>query len=168
MRCTGPSETLWASWWSPPRSQPGAASSHILAARRAETAGVLVATAALSATAFSLGAPPAMLILPVLAWAAFRLNMIGAALAGVVIATLVNLMTRYGFGIFVDVDLAVPTRLALTQLFAVILVVALLIAQEVAGRTAGGAGPGVRAARTPAAGGDCRTGPATFGGTDPR
>lgn len=110
---------------------------HILAARRAETAGVLVATAALSATAFSLGAPPAMLILPVLAWAAFRLNMIGAALAGVVIATLVNLMTRYGFGIFVDVDLAVPTRLALTQLFlAVILVVALLIAQEVAGRTA--------------------------------
>lgn len=40
-------------------------------------------------------APPAMLILPVLAWAAFRLNMIGAALAGVVIATLVNLMTRY-------------------------------------------------------------------------
>jgi len=109
---------------------------HILKDRRTEVVGVLCATAVLSVAAFSLGAPPAMLILPVLAWAAFRLDMIGAALAGLVIAVLVNVMTRYGMGIFVNVDLVVPVRLALTQLFlAVMLVVALLIAQEVAGRT---------------------------------
>lgn len=109
---------------------------HILSRRRRETATVLAVTAALSVAAFSLGAPPAMLILPVLAWAAFRLDMIGASLAGLVIAVLANIMTRYGRGIFVNVALAVPTRVALTQLFlAVILVIALLIAQEVAGRT---------------------------------
>lgn len=108
----------------------------IIVDRRLETAAVLVLTAALSLAAFSVAAAPAMLILPVLAWAAFRLDMIGAALAGVVIAVPANLMTRAGRGMFVGVDFSAPTRLALTQVFlAVILVVALLIAQEVAGRT---------------------------------
>ncbi len=111
--------------------------SHIVRAHPRETAAVLLAAGVLSFAAFSTEAPPSMLILPVLAWAAFRLDMIGAALAGVIIGLLANLTTGWGSGMFVDVELPPSTRLALTQVFlAVILVVALLIAQEVAGRTA--------------------------------
>ncbi len=111
--------------------------SHIVRARPLETSVVLLAAGVLSFAAFATEAPPSMLILPVLAWAAFRLDIIGAALTGVVIAVLSNLMTGWGRGMFADVDLPPSTRLALTQVFlAVVLVVALLIAQEVAGRTA--------------------------------
>lgn len=43
-------------------------------------------TAALSIASFWTEAPPSMLILPVLAWAAFRLDMLGAAIAGALAA----------------------------------------------------------------------------------
>lgn len=110
---------------------------YILRARPVEAGVMLAGSAVLSFVAFSTEVPPSMLILPVLAWAAFRLDMLGAALAGLLIAFLANVMTRRGKGMFVGVDLSGSTRLALTQVFlAVILVVALLIAQEVAGRTA--------------------------------
>ena len=111
--------------------------SDVLRSRPVESAIVLISTGVLSAVAFSVQAPPAMLVLPILAWAAFRLDMIGAALAGLIMAFTGNLITRFGVGMFADVDVSPTTRLALSQIFiAVVVVVALLIAQEVASRSA--------------------------------
>jgi serine phosphatase RsbU (regulator of sigma subunit)/integral membrane sensor domain MASE1 len=110
---------------------------HILRARLPETVLVLVVTAALSVAALWWQAPPTFLLLPVMAWAAFRLDVIGAALAGAVLAFTVNYMSGSGRGLFREVDAAEPVRLALTQVFiAVIVLVAMLIAQEAAGRVA--------------------------------
>ncbi len=109
--------------------------SYIVRQRPWEAAGVLAATAALSVAAFWAEAPPSMLILPVLAWAALRLDMLGAALAGAVAAFLANIMATHGRGLFSTTDVSVQTRVALTQVFiAVIVVVAMLIAQEAAAR----------------------------------
>ena len=47
-----------------------------------EMAAVLAITSALSVATFWTDLPPSILILPTLAWAGFRLNMIGAAIAG--------------------------------------------------------------------------------------
>ena len=70
-------------------------------------------------------------------WAAFRLDVIGAALAGAVVAFTVNYMTGTGHGAFRELDVAQPVRLAATQVFiAVMVLVAMLIAQEAAGRVA--------------------------------
>ncbi|KAA1251142.1 SpoIIE family protein phosphatase [Mycobacterium simiae] len=107
----------------------------LLNERRVEAASVVVLTAALSVAAFSLTSPPALLLLPLLAWAAFRLEVIGAALASAVLAFVANLMTAAGHGAFAVVPLPGPARLAVTQGFiAVIMLIALLIGQEAAGR----------------------------------
>ncbi len=111
--------------------------SHILRARLAETALVVAVTVALSMTAFWWPVPPSLLLLPVMAWAAFRLDVIGSAVAGAVLAFTVNYMAGSGRGLFSELNLATPARLALTQGFiAVIVLVAMLIAQEAAGRVA--------------------------------
>jgi serine phosphatase RsbU (regulator of sigma subunit)/integral membrane sensor domain MASE1 len=111
--------------------------SHILRTRLFETALVLAATVALSLTAVWWQGPPSLLLLPVMAWAAFRLDVIGAALAGAVLAFTVNYMTGPGRGPFTELNLPAPARLAVTQAFiAVIVLVAMLIAQEAAGRVA--------------------------------
>ena len=111
--------------------------SHILNARRTETALVLAAAAVLSVAAFLFQAPPSLLLLPVMAWAAFRLDVIGAALAGAVLAFAANYMTESGRGPFAEMNLAPTGRLAATQAFiAVMVLVAMLIAQEAAGRVA--------------------------------
>jgi serine phosphatase RsbU (regulator of sigma subunit)/integral membrane sensor domain MASE1 len=111
--------------------------SEILKARRAETALVLAGTALLSAAAFWWQAPPSLLLLPVMAWAAFRLDVIGAALAGAVLAFSTNYMTASGHGPFTELNAAAPARLAVTQVFiAVIVLLAMVIAQEAAGRVA--------------------------------
>ena len=100
-----------------------------------ELAGVLGATALLSVAAFWSETPPSVLILPVLGWAALRLDMLGAALAGAVVAILANVMTSRGHGIFAGMDVAPATQVMLTQLFvATIVVMALLIAQEASAR----------------------------------
>ncbi len=100
-----------------------------------ETLGVLVVTAGLSLAAFWSEAPPSLLILPVLAWAALRLDMLGAALAGAVAATLANVMTSHGHGLLAEMDVGYGTKVALTQMFlATIVVVAMVIAQEASGR----------------------------------
>lgn len=109
----------------------------IVLRRRWEMAGVLAATALLSAAAFWTEAPPSLLILPILAWAALRLDMIGAALAGAVAALLANIMATRGRGPFSGIDVSLPLRVALTQVFvAVVVVVSMLVAQEAAGRLA--------------------------------
>ncbi|MCW1957431.1 MAG: SpoIIE family protein phosphatase [Mycobacterium sp.] len=112
-----------------------ATQSHIVRRRPWETLGVLGTTALLSAAAFWTEAPPSMLILPVLAWAALRLDMLGAALGGAVAAFLANVMALRGRGLFSSMDVSISTRVALTQIFiAIIVVVAMLIAQEAAAR----------------------------------
>jgi serine phosphatase RsbU (regulator of sigma subunit)/integral membrane sensor domain MASE1 len=111
--------------------------SHLLLARLAETVAVVAVTAGLSLTAFWWQAPPTLLLLPVMAWAAFRLDVIGAAVAGAAIAFTLNYATGSGRGLFTELHLAEPGRLAVTQVFiAVIVLVAMLIAQEAAGRVA--------------------------------
>ena len=63
---------------------------HIVRARPVETTLVLAVVAALSVAAFWMRTPPAVLLLPALAWAAFRLEAIGAALAAAVLALAAN------------------------------------------------------------------------------
>ncbi len=103
----------------------------------AETALMLVVVAALSVAAFWVRTPPAVLLLPALAWAAFRLEVIGAALAAVVLALAANCLTAAGHGAVAVLPLPAPARLALMQVYiAVLVLVAVLVGQEVAGRVA--------------------------------
>ncbi len=100
-----------------------------------EMAAVLAITSALSVATFWTDLPPSILILPTLAWAGFRLNMIGASIAGAAAAFLANIMTTHGRGLFVNMGASREAQVVLTQTYvAVIVVVALLIAQEAAGR----------------------------------
>lgn len=109
--------------------------SHIVRSRWPETALVLAGTAVASLSAFWFGIPPALFLLPVMAWAALRLDMIGASLSGAVLAFTANLMTDAGHGTFADLRMSSPARLAITQAFiAVVVLVAMLTAQEAAGR----------------------------------
>lgn len=110
--------------------------SSVVRQRPWETAATLLVTAALSVASFWTEAPPSMLMLPVLAWAAFRLDMLGAALAGVVAAFLSNIMTTRGWGLFRSTDASPETQVLLTQaLVATIVVVAMLIGQEASARS---------------------------------
>ena len=109
--------------------------SAIVRRRPWETAGVLVLTGALTIASFWADAPPSMLILPVLAWAAFRLDMLGAAMAGAVTAVLANTMTTHGWGLFRMAPVGPGTQIILTQAFvATIVIVAMLIGQEAGAR----------------------------------
>lgn len=108
----------------------------VIRSRPVETAIVLAIAATVSVVAFKVEIPPSVLILPVLAWAALRLDMLGAALTGTVVAFAANSMTIFGWGLFPVFDAPETTKLAVAQLFiAVVVVTALLIAQEAAART---------------------------------
>ena len=73
-------------------------------------------------------------MLPIIALAAFRLNMLGAALAGAVFAFMTNVMTSRGKDVFGG-DFSLDSAVAVTQLYvAVSVIVALVFAQEVAAR----------------------------------
>ena len=108
----------------------------ILRRRPWDTAAVLVLTTLLTAVTFWNNHAPAILLLPLLAWAAFRVDMLGAAIAGALAAFLINIMSTRGEGPFShDRDLSPASQVVLTQLYiAVIVVVAMLIAQEAAAR----------------------------------
>ena len=110
--------------------------SHLIRRRPWEMAGVLLVVMLLSVATFWGHFAPSILILPVLAWAAFRVDMLGAAIAGAVAAFLINIMSTRGQGPFShDEDLSPAAEVALTQLYiAVIVIVAMLIAQEAAAR----------------------------------
>jgi integral membrane sensor domain MASE1 len=96
---------------------------------------VLVVTVLLSVATFWAHFAQSILILPALAWAAFRVGMLGAAIAGAVAAFLVNIMSTRGEGPFSHQGLSPYQQVVLTQIYlAVIIVVAMLIAQEAAGR----------------------------------
>ncbi|MBU3706533.1 MAG: GAF domain-containing protein [Mycobacterium sp.] len=107
----------------------------VIAARPLETAAVLLLTTGVGIAAFWTDAPPSTLILPLLAWAALRLNMIGAALAGAVTAFIATTMASLGRGAFADITVSPANQLVLTQLYVgIVVTVALLIAQEAAAR----------------------------------
>lgn len=109
--------------------------SYVMRERPLEAVLILIAAAVVSAGAFGNHVPPSMLVLPVLAWAALRLDMIGAAMAGIVVAFVANIMTFSGRGLFSAMDLPDPSKLALTQFsIAVNVLVAMLIAQEASAR----------------------------------
>lgn len=109
--------------------------SRVLKARPVETVLILTVAAVVSVAAFWSQVPPSMLVLPVLAWAALRLDMIGASMAGIVVALVANVMTAAGRGLFISLDLPPASKLALAQVFlAVNVIVAMLIAQEAAAR----------------------------------
>jgi serine phosphatase RsbU (regulator of sigma subunit)/integral membrane sensor domain MASE1 len=109
----------------------------ILQTRRVETVVVLAAVATLSAVAFWVRTPPAVLLLPALIWAAFRLEVIGAALAAAVLALIANYLTAAGHGAVAVLALPVTARLAVMQLYlAVLVLVTVLVGQEAAGRVA--------------------------------
>lgn len=107
----------------------------VVRARPLETAGVLVLAAVFSVAGFWSQAQPSMLILPILAWAAFRLDMLGAALTGTVVAFVATTMTSRGRGVFSEMDLSPASQLAVTQLsVGILLTVSLLVAQEASTR----------------------------------
>lgn len=109
--------------------------SGVLRRRPWETAGVLIATAVLSVTALRTGIPPSVVILPVLVWAAFRLDMVGAATAGALAAFLADTMVTPGTGLFSRPADSPEAQLVVTQVYvAVIVVVAMLVAQEAGAR----------------------------------
>ncbi|MBB3754135.1 integral membrane sensor domain MASE1 [Mycolicibacterium sp. BK634] len=109
--------------------------SHLLRARMLDTVGVLVAMGGLTVVSFRLELPPALFLLPVMAWAALRLDMIGAALGGGVLAFTANAMANAGYTTFESLDLRSPGQLAIGQAFiGVVVLVAMLTAQEAAGR----------------------------------
>ncbi|PEG41767.1 serine/threonine protein phosphatase [Mycolicibacterium agri] len=111
--------------------------SYVLRNRPVESAAVLAVTAVLSLVAIMWQAPLTLPLLPVMVWAALRLDVIGAALAGAVVAFTVNYMTGTGRAAFRLFGLAEAGRLVTTQIFvAVMVLVAMLIAQEAAGRVA--------------------------------
>ncbi|MCV7345582.1 SpoIIE family protein phosphatase [Mycolicibacterium rhodesiae] len=109
--------------------------SHILRSRMLETIVVLTSMAVLTFVSFRLALPPALFLLPVMAWAALRLDMIGAALCGGALAFTANGMANAGYSTFENLDLHRPGQLAIAQAFiAVVVLVAMLTAQEAGGR----------------------------------
>ncbi len=109
--------------------------SSILRRRPWDAAALVVVTVLLSVATFWAHFAPTILILPVLAWAAFRVGMLGASIGGAVAAILVNIMSTRGEGPFSHQGFSPAQQVVLTQAYlAVIIVVAMLIAQEAAGR----------------------------------
>lgn len=101
-----------------------------------ETAAVVVVTAGSAASVFLSGIPPTILTVPFLAWAALRLDMLGAALAGGALAFVAGFMAAHGHRAVPSPPYLSPSaQLMVSQLFvAVVISVALLVAQEAAAR----------------------------------
>jgi serine phosphatase RsbU (regulator of sigma subunit) len=108
---------------------------YVLRERPVEAVGILGTTGALSWLAVWTGLSPSLLILPTLAWAALRLDVLGAALAGAAAAFAANLRAASGLTLLEGVGLSAPGRTALVQaLIAVNVLLAMMIAQEGAAR----------------------------------
>lgn len=109
--------------------------SRILRERPAETIAALGSVSVLSWLSIGAGLQPSLLILPVLAWAAMRLDVLGAVLAGAAAAFVANLRAVTGLALFSDLNLSKEADLALAQvLIAINVLLAMLIAEEAAGR----------------------------------
>lgn len=109
--------------------------SHILKSRPVETVVILAAAVALANLGFRAQIPPSIAVLPVLAWAALRLSVLGTALTGAVIAFTGNYVNSLNLGLISEMKASDLTKLAITQLFiAVTVLTAMTIAQEVSKR----------------------------------
>ena len=75
---------------------------HVLRERPVEALAILGTAAGMAWLAIWTGLQPSLLILPVLAFAALRLDVLGAALAGAGIAFATNLRAASGFSLFDD------------------------------------------------------------------
>jgi len=107
----------------------------LVSSRWLELVLVVLLTAGLSVVAFRLGEPSSLLLLPILAWAAFRLHDLGVVLAGAVFAVVANYMTAAGYGEFAHLGLSSPASVAVTQAYiALVVLVGWMLAQEVTGR----------------------------------
>ena len=107
----------------------------LVSARRLELVLVVLLTVGLAVVAFRFGEPSGLLILPILAWAAFRLRDLGVVLTGAAFAAVANYMTAAGYGEFAHLGLPSPASVAVTQAYiALVLLVGWMLAQEVAGR----------------------------------
>jgi serine phosphatase RsbU (regulator of sigma subunit)/integral membrane sensor domain MASE1 len=95
---------------------------------------VLLATG-LSLVAFRFGDLATLPFLPILAWAAFRLRDLGVVLTGAAFAAVANYMTAAGYGEFAHLGLPSPASVAVLQAYiALVVLIAWVLAQEVAGR----------------------------------
>ncbi len=107
----------------------------LIAARWRELVLIIVLTAGLAVVAFRIGQPTAVLLLPLLAWAAFWIGDVAVVLSGTAFAIVANYMTAAGYGEFARLGLSSPAVLAITQLYVATLVMTCwLLAQEVTGR----------------------------------
>jgi integral membrane sensor domain MASE1 len=107
----------------------------VIKARPLETAAILGASGLLSWVAFTTQFQPSMLILPVLALAALRLDMLGAALASATMALVANFTAQGDLSTIAGQPLDSSMSTALGQArIAVWAVLALVIAQEASGR----------------------------------
>jgi serine phosphatase RsbU (regulator of sigma subunit)/integral membrane sensor domain MASE1 len=107
----------------------------LVSSRWPELVLLVTVTAGLSVVAFRFGWPSALLLLPLLAWGAFRLGDLGVVLAGSVFACVANYMTAAGYGEFAHLRLSSSASLALTQVYiAVAVLTGWLLAQEISGR----------------------------------
>lgn len=114
---------LWSSQWP------------LLRAKWAETAAVMAAAVVLPGTAFWHRMPPSMTLLPILMWAAVRLGVLGASLAGAVMAVAMNVMIADGRVLFPALVSSGSDTLLVTQAYlSFMILVALVIAQEVESR----------------------------------
>lgn len=110
--------------------------SHLLRARPVETVVILGAAGVLSVIGFDTAIPPGTTVLPILAVAALRLGVLGTALTGVVIAAIGNYLTGSQHGLIGGSDNTDSIKVASAQIFVAVLVLsAMVIAQEVAKRT---------------------------------
>lgn len=117
----------------------------MLSARRVELALLLVLTAGLSVAISLADLPAALLMLPVVAWAAIRLGDIAVVLAGTVFAFSANYLTSAGYGAFAHLGMQDTAARAVLQGYIAVVVLGLLMAQEVTARL--GAVEGQRTAR---------------------
>jgi serine phosphatase RsbU (regulator of sigma subunit)/integral membrane sensor domain MASE1 len=107
----------------------------LVSSRWLELVLVVLLAAGLSVVAFGFGELATLPFLPILAWAAFRLRDLGVVLTGAVFAAVANYMTAAGYGEFAHLGLSSPASVALLQAYiALVVLVAWVLAQEVAGR----------------------------------
>ena len=102
--------------------------------------GVLVLALTLAASFVAFGAwrvPPALVVIPVMIFAAVRLGVYGVSASGVIISVIANYGTAHGNGPFSEFDLRPSQELAVTQLLlAVTILTGWFLAMAIVERTA--------------------------------
>ena len=107
----------------------------LVSSRWLELALVVLLAAGLSIVAFRFGELVTLPLLPILAWAAFRLRDLGVVITGAAFAAVANYMTAAGYGEFAHMGLPPPASVAVTQAYiALVVLIGWVLAQEVAGR----------------------------------